>query len=198
MVNAGITLRLGSHGERPRITPHALQQIIINQTNRLKQQDELLKQQEDKINNLEQQILELKQMMVNLKNKKCIVTQTDTAMKLSFIAVVVFGGLNWWEARLLIGVFRAKGPCPFLKDKKKYRVAVGSCERRQSQGTCPPRGRTASPKEPIETVTPIPRMTTFLRLSREGGGECRRIGANRLLRISCRCSRFTTHNSPIF
>ena len=67
MVNAGITLRLGSHGERPRITPHALQQTIINQTNRLKQQDELLKQQEDKINNLEQQILELKQMMVNLK-----------------------------------------------------------------------------------------------------------------------------------
>ena len=63
MMSGGVTFRFGTKGRKPKASPLAMQQTIMDQNAKIEHQDEMLKIQVDKIDSLEKELLDLKRLI---------------------------------------------------------------------------------------------------------------------------------------
>lgn len=63
MMSGGVTFRFGTKGRKPKASPLAMQQTIMNQNAKIEHQDEMLKIQANKIDSLEKELLDLKRLI---------------------------------------------------------------------------------------------------------------------------------------
>lgn len=63
MMSGGVTFRFGTKGRKPKASPLAMQQTIMDQNAKIEHQDEMLKIQANKIDSLEKELLDLKRLI---------------------------------------------------------------------------------------------------------------------------------------
>ncbi|WP_418978984.1 YadA-like family protein [Acidaminococcus intestini] len=63
MMSGGVTFRFGTKGRKPKASPLAMQQTIMDQNAKIEHQDEMLKIQVNKIDSLEKELLDLKRLI---------------------------------------------------------------------------------------------------------------------------------------
>ena len=63
MMSGGVTFRFGTKGRKPKASPLAMQQTIMDQNAKIEHQDEMLKIQVHKIDSLEKELLDLKRLI---------------------------------------------------------------------------------------------------------------------------------------
>ena len=63
MMSGGVTFRFGTKGRKPKASPLAMQQTIMDQNAKIEHQDEILKIQANKIDSLEKELLDLKRLI---------------------------------------------------------------------------------------------------------------------------------------
>ena len=63
MMSGGVTFRFGTKGRKPKASPLAMQQTIMDQNTKIEHQDEMLKIQANKIDSLEKELLDLKRLI---------------------------------------------------------------------------------------------------------------------------------------
>ena len=63
MMSGGVTFRFGTKGRKPKASPLAMQQTIMDQNAKIEHQDEMLKIQANKIDSLEKELLYLKRLI---------------------------------------------------------------------------------------------------------------------------------------
>lgn len=63
MMSGGFTFRFGTKGRKPKASPLAMQQTIMDQNAKIEHQDEMLKIQVNKIDSLEKELLDLKRLI---------------------------------------------------------------------------------------------------------------------------------------
>mgnify|MGYP000320313017 CR=1 FL=1 len=63
MRSGGVTFRFGTKGRKPKASPLAMQQTIMDQNAKIEHQDEMLKIQANKIDSLEKELLDLKRLI---------------------------------------------------------------------------------------------------------------------------------------
>ena len=63
MMSVGVTFRFGTKGRKPKASPLAMQQTIMDQNAKIEHQDEMLKIQANKIDSLEKELLDLKRLI---------------------------------------------------------------------------------------------------------------------------------------
>ena len=63
MMSGGVTFRFGTKGRKPKASPLAMQQTIMDQNAKIDHQDEMLKIQANKIDSLEKELLDLKRLI---------------------------------------------------------------------------------------------------------------------------------------
>lgn len=63
MMSGGVTFRFGTKGRKPKASPLAMQQTIMDQNAKIEHQDEMLKIQANKIDSLEKELLNLKRLI---------------------------------------------------------------------------------------------------------------------------------------
>ena len=63
MMSGGVTFRFGTKGRKPKASPLAMQQPIMDQNAKIEHQDEMLKIQANKIDSLEKELLDLKRLI---------------------------------------------------------------------------------------------------------------------------------------
>ena len=62
-MSGGVTFRFGTKGRKPKASPLAMQQTIMDQNAKIEHQDEMLKIQANKIDSLEKELLDLKRLI---------------------------------------------------------------------------------------------------------------------------------------
>ena len=63
MMSGGVTFRFGTKGRKPKASPLAMQQTIMDQNAKIEHQDEMLKIPANKIDSLEKELLDLKRLI---------------------------------------------------------------------------------------------------------------------------------------
>ena len=63
MMSGGVTFRFGTKGRKPKASPLAMQQTIMDQNAKIEHQDKMLKIQANKIDSLEKELLDLKRLI---------------------------------------------------------------------------------------------------------------------------------------
>lgn len=63
MMSGGVTFRFGTKGRKPKASPLAMQQTIMDQNAKIEHQDEMLKIQANKIDSIEKELLDLKRLI---------------------------------------------------------------------------------------------------------------------------------------